>query len=177
MMHSDPRVNEKPSHDTYEPRSLRPSIGRMGQRSICSHNWISQRHLRYRCLHLFFLFATGLGLSPPLANPAMDPQPPSLSIFNTSDAFPPIPSTSSAHNNSNPESALYLDDDVQLLDVTDDSLECNGGLYGRDLDKDSCIDAWRRIPTDNEFVTYGPRAQGHFEAPLPVRYLSCKSPP
>ena len=167
----------KTHHTTYITLPLRASIGRMGQHSVRSHNWIFQRHLRYRCLHLFFLFATGLGLSPPLANPAMDPQPPSLSVFNTSNAFPPLPSTSNAHSNSNPESALYLDDDVQLLNLTNDGIECNGGLYGRDLDKDSCIDAWRSIPTDNEFVTYGPRAQGHFQAPLPVRYLSCKSPP
>ena len=170
-------MNEKPSHDTHSPWSLRPSIGRMGQRSISSHNRISQRHPTFRCVHLFLLVATGLGLRPPVANPAIDLQSPSLSIFNTSTAFLPIPPASKPYSNSNAESALYLDDNVQLLNVTNDPVECNGGLYGRDLDKDSCVDAWRSIPTDNEYVTYGARREGHFEVPLPVRFLSCKSPP
>ena len=44
------------------------------------------------------------------------------------------------------------------------------------INKKICLDAWRSIPTNNEFITYGERTQGSFEAPLPVRFLSCKSP-
>ena len=66
---------------------------------------------------------------------------------------------------------------VQLLNDNTNAPKCDGKNYGYDLDKDSCLDAWAKIPTDNEIVSFGARSHGHFDAPLPIRYLSCKSQP
>ena len=66
---------------------------------------------------------------------------------------------------------------VQLLNDNTKAPRCDGSIYGYDLDKDSCLDAWAKIPTDNENVSFGARTHGDFEVPLPSRSLSCKSPP
>ena len=44
--------------------------------------------------------------------------------------------------------------------------------YGVDLKKESCLDAWRSIPVNNQQRTYGRRNRGEFEVPLPQRFLS-----
>lgn len=126
-----------------------------------------------RWLHLCFLVATTLGLAPPVANPALD-QP--LSMVNSTDALLLTPSALNSSRSSDTEESLNLDDNVQSLNGTSKTPFCDGSKFGYDLDKESCLDAWARIPTDSRTVTYGARAIGHFEAPLPVRYLSRKSP-
>ena len=44
--------------------------------------------------------------------------------------------------------------------------------YGLNLNKESCLDAWRSIPLNAELRTYGRRTRGKFEVPLPQRFLS-----
>ena len=44
--------------------------------------------------------------------------------------------------------------------------------YGVGLNKESCLDAWRSIPANNQQRTYGRRSRGKFEVPLPQRFLS-----
>ena len=44
--------------------------------------------------------------------------------------------------------------------------------YGVDLNKESCLDAWRSIPINIQSHTYGRRDRGNFEVPLPQRFLS-----
>lgn len=125
-----------------------------------------------RCLRLFFIVATTLGLASPIANQAIY-QP--LLIVNSTDALPPTPSALNPSHGSDTEDPPHLDDNVPSLNGTSKTPSCDGGQFGYDLDKDSCIDAWARIPTDSRTVTYGARFSGDFEAPLPVRYLSRKS--
>lgn len=132
-----------------------------------------------RLLHTPLVVGTALGLAPPIATPAINPPRPALSIFNVSHADPFPPSTSNLPNGTNADHTLSLgdsDDDVRLLNQTNDVARCDGARYGVDLDKKSCLDTWRSIPTDDEFVTYGARSKGSFQAPLPVRFLSRKSP-
>lgn len=127
--------------------------------------------------HLLLFSATALGLVPPIANPAINLQSQPLSITNTSNAFPLIPSSTISQNGSDVDNPLFSEYDAHFLNDTNKNPHCEGAVYGYDLDKDSCLDAWRSIPTNNEIVTYGVRRKGHFEAPLPIRYLSRKSPP
>ncbi len=129
-----------------------------------------------RCLHSFFFVAAALGLAPPMANPAMNLRSQSLSIVNTSNALPETACASKSDGDSNTEAALCLDDNVQYLNNTNEAIRCDGAMQGYDLSKGSCFDAWKKIPADNDITIYGARGVGHFEAPLPVRYLSCKSP-
>lgn len=44
--------------------------------------------------------------------------------------------------------------------------------YGVNLNKKSCVNAWRSIPGNTEKRTYGRRNRGRFEVPLPQRFLS-----
>ena len=44
--------------------------------------------------------------------------------------------------------------------------------YGVDLNKESCLDAWRSIPVNTQQRVYGRRNRGRFEVPLPQRFLS-----
>lgn len=129
-----------------------------------------------RCLHSFLFLATALGLAPPIDNPSINLQPQSLSIINTSNAFAAVPLAPDSFNVSNTNNTLHFDDNVEFLNGSNDTPWCRGGRYGFNLNKESCIDAWGSIPTNHELVSYGLRVRGHFEAPLPVRFLSCKLP-
>ena len=131
--------------------------------------------LSMRCLPILFLIATTLGLTVPLANPAIYLPSQSLSIINTSNIIPPTSSALNSSCGSDTEYPLHLDNNAQLLNNTIGKPRCDGTLYGYDLNIDSCLNAWAKIPIDDDFVTYGARNHGHFEAPLPVRHLSCKS--
>lgn len=143
----------------------------MGQHSTCSRNIFAPRPI-YRCLHFFSIIVTALGSGPPVANPAINPQPQPLTIFNTSDTFPLIPLTSNPHNDSHRENGSDLNDDVHSSNETSAIIRCDGPKWGYDLNKNSCIDAWASIPMDDRMVTYGVRYQGQYEALLPIRYLS-----
>ena len=138
---------------------------------------LSIPYVPFNTMFAFILFvAAALGLAPPIANPAMNLQSQSLSLVNTSNAFPATSSPSKSNNDSNIEAGLCLHDNVQYLNVTNEEIRCDGASYGYDLNKNSCLDAWMNIPADSDFTCYGKRAMGTFQAPLPVRYLSCKSP-
>lgn len=113
-----------------------------------------------------------LGLGPPAANPAINPQSQPLTLLNTSDTFPSVLLTSNPRNDSQSEHGLDLDDDVQLSNETNANIRCDGSRFGYDLNQTSCVDAWASIPIDDNMVTYGVRYQGRWEALLPIRYLS-----
>ena len=44
--------------------------------------------------------------------------------------------------------------------------------YGANLNKKSCVNAWRSIPVNTQEHTYGRRNRGRFQVPLPQRFLS-----
>ena len=67
-----------------------------------------------------------------------------------------------------------ITDGVELVDVAFGTIRCDGGNYGYNLDKTSCEEAWEKIPTDSAILSFGSRAKGSFERPLPYRYLSGK---
>ena len=128
-------------------------------------------------LHSVLFIATALSLALPIANPSTFPQSQSLSLVNGSNEAVTIPPASNVPYNASIESTVSYDDSVRSLNGTKNPyLKCSGPEFGYDLDKESCIDAWRSIPTDQEYFYYGARGQGLFEVPLPIRYLSCKSP-
>ena len=134
--------------------------------------------LSAQCLHSFLFIAIAISFALPIANPATIPQSQSLSLINRLNTSLTRPPSSNAPHNTSADSTLYFDDSVQIFNRTENVvIKCNGPNLGYDLDKPSCIEAWRSIPTDQESVNYGPRGQGLFQAPLPVRYLSCKSSP
>ena len=134
--------------------------------------------LSAQCLHSSKLIAIALSLALPIAVPATIPQSQSLSLINGLNTSLTIPPALNVAQNTSAENTLYRDDSVKIFNGTNDGiLKCNGPKFGYNLDKESCVEAWRSIPTDQESVTYGARGQGFFQASLPVRYLSCKSPP
>lgn len=53
--------------------------------------------------------------------------------------------------------------------------DCNGQLYGLDLDYESCFEAWKLIPRDNNERIFGSREQDfNFDVPTPFLFMSCK---
>lgn len=87
-----------------------------------------------------------------------------LSLNDTS----PSPSNSSAplHN-------LPLGYDIPK--ATNSAPQCNGAVYGTDLDRNSCFDAWRNMGWTPERVSWGPRGTSHsFQYRLPYRWSSGK---
>lgn len=91
---------------------------------------------------------------------------------------PPSPSPATILPFSSLSSTLQLlnlsstDDDGQPANATNDMVKCDGRQWGYDLDKASCEETWKKIPTDSHFFTYGARSRGVFDRPLPYRYLS-----
>ena len=90
-----------------------------------------------------------------------------------------------------PSSDLQLSNPSSSFNISNQSLPSitfsnttNGGLsasdiprcnvrYGYDLNRQSCLDAWRSIPTDDTaWHTFGRRLRGDFEFPAPYRFLS-----
>lgn len=52
--------------------------------------------------------------------------------------------------------------------------QCDGTLYGRDVDSTSCAEALSQIDASSTMEqTYGPRLAGSFDVRLPKRYISC----
>ena len=64
--------------------------------------------------------------------------------------------------------------DVQVVNATNDLIKCDGRRLGYYLNKTSCEEAWKKMPTDSGLHTYGSRIKGFFERPTPYRYLSGK---
>lgn len=63
-----------------------------------------------------------------------------------------------------------------LTAVTTSGPQCNGTVYGSDLDRYSCFDAWRYIGLTSERVEWGPRRPAHsFQSGLPHRWSSGRS--
>lgn len=91
---------------------------------------------------------------------------------------PPSPSPATILPFSSLSSTLQLlnssstDDDGQPANATNNMVKCDGRQWGYDLDKASCEETWKKIPTDSHFFTYGARSRGVFDRPLPYRYLS-----
>ena len=83
----------------------------------------------------------------------------------------PLSSTSSSLTLVNSSSVA---DDALLVNTTQGYTKCDGPKYGFHLPKASCEEVWRKMPTDSEVFTFGARSKGHFERPLPYRYLSSK---
>lgn len=50
--------------------------------------------------------------------------------------------------------------------------QCNGSIFGMDLNIASCVGAWGLIPISTTRRTFGKRALGTFDVPLPLRLLS-----
>ena len=60
-----------------------------------------------------------------------------------------------------------------LPENTDTVPHCNGAVYGSDLDRSSCFDAWRNMGFGPKPVSWGPRGTGHnFKYKLPFRWSS-----
>lgn len=60
--------------------------------------------------------------------------------------------------------------------VTNAVPQCNGAVYGTNLNRHSCFDAWRNTDWAPQRVSWGPRGPGHnFQYRLPYRWTSCKS--
>ena len=65
---------------------------------------------------------------------------------------------------------------VTLGAPTDFTVYCDGDAYGS-LSRFSCGNAFVDIPEDGRRDTLGDRTmQGHWDVPLPFRFVSCKSP-
>ena len=101
--------------------------------------------------------AAAHSLAPPSPNPAMNVPlsltSSSLALLNLSDAAK----------------------DTSLIDAISHNVECSGSRFGSKLNKTSCEEAWSKIPTDSQVFVFGARTRGHFERPLPYRYISGKS--
>lgn len=53
--------------------------------------------------------------------------------------------------------------------------DCNGQLYGYNLDYESCFEAWKLIPRDTLGRTFGSRSDDYtFDVPTPFLFMSCK---
>lgn len=75
-----------------------------------------------------------------------------------------LPNTSSAN----------LTDDQFLGAKRPHAPRCFAQRYGRFPSKDGCFDAWNSISTDDSTsYCFGAQTAGHFEVPLPHRFLSC----
>ena len=101
--------------------------------------------------------AAAHSLAPPSPNPAMNVPlsltSSSLTLLNLSDAA----------------------NDASMIDAIGHNVECGGSRFGSNLNKTSCEEAWSKIPTDSQVFVFGARNKGHFERPLPYRYISGKS--
>ena len=62
-----------------------------------------------------------------------------------------------------------LDD---LLGATNAGLQCKGESFGFNLSRTSCVQAFGRIGTSANLVTWGQRARGNYQVKLPYRYSS-----
>ena len=51
-------------------------------------------------------------------------------------------------------------------------VSCNGALYGRNLNRDSCEQVYNLMSMDPSKVTFGERHEGFWQANLPFRWLS-----
>lgn len=96
------------------------------------------------------------------SNPNDVPIPKLLSLNDTS----PSPSNFSA--------SLYnLPLGYDLPEVTNAVPQCNGAVYGTDLNRNSCFDAWLNMGWTPERVSWGPRGTAHsFQYRLPYRWSS-----
>lgn len=62
--------------------------------------------------------------------------------------------------------------DADLINATSSVVRCIGKDFGYNLNKTSCEEVWKTIPTDSEDISFGKRMKSAFERPLPYRYLS-----
>ena len=62
--------------------------------------------------------------------------------------------------------------DTDLVNANSGVIRCMGRDFGYNLNKTSCDEVWKKIPTDYEILSFGVRRVGTFERPLPYRYLS-----
>ena len=96
------------------------------------------------------------GLAPAAPNPAINipvsSNPSTLQLLNLSNAT----------------------NDADFVNATSGGVRCIGQKLGYNLNKTSCDEVWKQIPTDSESISFGARTAGTFERPLPYRYLSSK---
>ena len=83
---------------------------------------------------------------------------------------------------SNPSTLQLLNlsntaNDADLVNATSGVIRCLGKDFGYNLNKASCDEVWKKIPTDSGILSFGARRAGTFERPLPYRYLSGKISP
>ena len=70
-------------------------------------------------------------------------------------------------------SLLNLPFGYNLPAVTSGVPQCHGDVYGTDLDRHSCFDAWQNVGWTPERVSWGPRGTAHdFQYRLPYRWSS-----
>ena len=81
---------------------------------------------------------------------------------------------SASQQASNESASLYdLPVEYDLPALTDANPVCDGAIYGTDLDRGSCFDAWRYIGLTSPRESWGPRGPNHsFRHRLPYRWSS-----
>ncbi|KAL9130639.1 MAG: hypothetical protein Q9175_006969 [Cornicularia normoerica] len=90
---------------------------------------------------------------------------PDLDLFSLNDAF--------QHPSNHSASINGLSFGYDLPAVTNAIPQCNGAVYGTNLDRHSCFDAWGSMGFTAQLVSWGPRGPGHnFQFRLPYRWSS-----
>lgn len=70
-------------------------------------------------------------------------------------------------------SLLNLPFGYHLPTVTSGAPQCDGDVYGANLGRHSCFDAWQNVDWTPERVSWGPRGSAHnFQYRLPYRWSS-----
>ena len=125
-------------------------------------------------LHTFFLTST---VVIPCFGAIFDADPLDLLLPLNDTTNLPIPSTESYW----PESSVAQNTTLPTPNVSflngsvgSPKFACDGTKYGRNLKLASCLEAVATMADENSERTYGQRGYGTFDAPLPLRYLSCK---
>ena len=113
---------------------------------------------------------------PPPPVSLVHPQEPSSSKIDTFSSNNGSASLRSLNDTSQPSSRYSSLYDVSIEDRLNDTTgdaHCNRAVYGFDLDRESCFDAFRYLGAAPGRVSWGPRSQpSDFEYRLPARWSS-----
>lgn len=88
-----------------------------------------------------------------------------------------IPLNNASHPLSDYSASTYdIPFDYNLPVTTASAPQCNDTIYGSNLDRHSCFDAWRNMGLTPERESWGPRGPGRkFQHKLPQRWSSGRS--
>ena len=105
------------------------------------------------------------------------PQPDQPSILETNGSSP-AGNVSYLNPNKNESDSVYdlpfEYPGLELLENSNEDLQCKGQSFGFNLSQTSCQDALTRFPNGLSPVTWGQRGQGAFQVKLPYRMNSGK---